>query len=701
MSSVEISLLDLLEETDQITDWYMLGIYLKLPTDRLTGIERQFSVHGVRRCKAEMFDLWMKSNSASWELIALALDRCGEKVLANNIRTRHLSATARVKPPVIDVPKVSQTESQSYQSGDFTVKLQRNLDLVEKFRRIEKDFALLASNLQTSLEKEQVSLIILRRFLREFLEDDGGLSQAATIDEVFDVIRPHYCFLNIVILKDIIEEFVGDPMKQQLKRYESQLDEFTESAKLSLLKEVQSQCPPSIDLQRVVFKLAGFWPRVTIKHFQRFVNHIFGVRSSALTHIHVEDGCICVSWFVRKSVVPFLVTLAQQKMEFMKHTLVLGLNMGDVIILDNPEKEEEEDTETDADLHSALLRATTADCTDAVEFLLSLGADANCTSEDGDTPLIIACRNRSMSITGLLLNVHANVNLQNDKGWTALMELCTSKTPNEELVKLVVQSGADVNIQSVSNQTTLIVAAVQGHPTTIQYLLDEGAAVNAHNEDYYTPLMFACVFGYDEIVRLLLSRGADSNILVQQDEVHLTPLKFACFYQMSVCVELLLASGADPNLCGKDGVTPLMAACTINDHQMVPAILIMLLSAGANPSARADDGLTALMKAAADGYREGVEVLLNAEAEVNIQDTEGYTALHEAAGKGHLKITKLLLASGARASLLTKDGQAPLDLALDGGYDDVCQLLITTMKTDRLTNQDEEVDTINYSWFDI
>ena len=60
--SVQISLLDLLEETDQVTDWYMLGVYLKLPRDKLTEIERQFTGHGARRCKLEMFDLWMKLN---------------------------------------------------------------------------------------------------------------------------------------------------------------------------------------------------------------------------------------------------------------------------------------------------------------------------------------------------------------------------------------------------------------------------------------------------------------------------------------------------------------------------------------------------------------------------------------------------------------------------------------------------------------
>ena len=38
-----LELLDLLEETDQVTDWYMLGVYLKMPRDTLTDIEKRLS----------------------------------------------------------------------------------------------------------------------------------------------------------------------------------------------------------------------------------------------------------------------------------------------------------------------------------------------------------------------------------------------------------------------------------------------------------------------------------------------------------------------------------------------------------------------------------------------------------------------------------------------------------------------------------
>ena len=52
-----LSVVGLLEKLHQVTDWYMLGVYLELPREKLSQIEKQFLNHGLRRCKTEMFDL--------------------------------------------------------------------------------------------------------------------------------------------------------------------------------------------------------------------------------------------------------------------------------------------------------------------------------------------------------------------------------------------------------------------------------------------------------------------------------------------------------------------------------------------------------------------------------------------------------------------------------------------------------------------
>ena len=53
--SSSLSLPDLLEKTNKVTDWYALGVFLKMSSEELKDIERRLSDEGIRRCKIELF----------------------------------------------------------------------------------------------------------------------------------------------------------------------------------------------------------------------------------------------------------------------------------------------------------------------------------------------------------------------------------------------------------------------------------------------------------------------------------------------------------------------------------------------------------------------------------------------------------------------------------------------------------------------
>ena len=348
VSSSELCLLNFLEETAQVSDWYMLGLYMGVPREDLSHIEKQFSSHGSARCRAELFDVWMKRTlDASWETIAVALEKLGETVQAEKVRKRC---------SVLAAASAAHGSNKSCTSP--TVRIEKSL--VISFSTLEREFAVIIKNLEMSLERKPVQLIELKRFLNTRLDLDKELSQVDSIDDLIQQIKPHFCLFNTVILKDIVEEFVGEPLKQQLKKYECELERFTETAEMSLLEKVKfldQSC--SAVMPRVIFKLTGFWPCVTIKRFQRFVDHVFEANSSALTHIRVKQGCICVTWYARKSAIASLAARAQEKVLFMRHVGVLSLSVGNTVILEETEEEE-------TDLSSALIQAITADCTDAV-----------------------------------------------------------------------------------------------------------------------------------------------------------------------------------------------------------------------------------------------------------------------------------------------------------------------------------------------
>ena len=95
-SSLNVRLL--VTKVQKIADWFMLGVHLGVPNEELNKIDQRFSVsHGVERCKAELFDLWLRQNpSARWDDVASALEQLNEKALASELR-----ALCRISSPVL------------------------------------------------------------------------------------------------------------------------------------------------------------------------------------------------------------------------------------------------------------------------------------------------------------------------------------------------------------------------------------------------------------------------------------------------------------------------------------------------------------------------------------------------------------------------------------------------------------------------
>jgi len=144
-----------------------------------------------------------------------------------------------------------------------------------------------------------------------------------------------------------------------------------------------------------------------------------------------------------------------------------------------------------------------------------------------NTVLIIASRNGRIEIAKLFIDAGAKgvglsplptsfaqaqniaVNLQNDKGETALM--FASERGHTRIVKLLIEAGADVNIQDHINHTALMVASCNGHAKIIKILIEARADVNLYNVNGYTALTYATANGYTKIIKLLIENGAIKN----------------------------------------------------------------------------------------------------------------------------------------------------------------------------------------------
>jgi ankyrin repeat protein len=86
-----------------------------------------------------------------------------------------------------------------------------------------------------------------------------------------------------------------------------------------------------------------------------------------------------------------------------------------------------------------------------------------------------------------------------------------------EIVRLLLNRGADINAQDEWGRTALMIAADGGYLETVKLLLDWEANVHLRDSNGNKALMRAAWKGHLEIVRSLLERGADVNTV---DEKH-------------------------------------------------------------------------------------------------------------------------------------------------------------------------------------
>jgi ankyrin repeat protein len=151
-----------------------------------------------------------------------------------------------------------------------------------------------------------------------------------------------------------------------------------------------------------------------------------------------------------------------------------------------------------------------------VKYLLAQGADVNAQQKNwagaSFAPLYVASGDGSIEIVRMLLDKGADVNTKNIYERTALMEACAKG--KKDVVLALLNKGAVVNMTSYE-KTTPLMDAITGEggdaaADIVKALLDKGADAN-YAKDGWTCLMYAAAQGKTEIVKLLLAKGVDVN----------------------------------------------------------------------------------------------------------------------------------------------------------------------------------------------
>ncbi|XP_066253307.1 serine/threonine-protein phosphatase 6 regulatory ankyrin repeat subunit B isoform X8 [Euwallacea similis] len=293
-------------------------------------------------------------------------------------------------------------------------------------------------------------------------------------------------------------------------------------------------------------------------------------------------------------------------------------------------------------------------------LLLEDGGDPQYKNKKGETPLHLASRNCRPDVVTHLINYvkekrgesaasqYVNELTENDE--SALHYVCTViknevETPNSdrEVVKLLLENGADVKLQTKQHETAFHLVASAGNNDVLLEMIahmsptDSQKALNRQNANGWTPLLIASHKGHIDLVNNLLANHARVDVF------------------------------------DSDGRSALHLAA---EHGYLH-VCDSLLTNKAFINSKSRNGRTALHLAALNGYVHLVKFLIkDHNAVIDILTLKKQTPLHLAAGAGQIEVCKLLLELGADIDATDEDGQKPIHAACQNNFSEVAKLFL-------------------------
>jgi hypothetical protein len=181
-------------------------------------------------------------------------------------------------------------------------------------------------------------------------------------------------------------------------------------------------------------------------------------------------------------------------------------------------------------------------------------------NSDVDRQMIAAATHGDLTAVKDLLAHGANVQAQDDYGWTALM--AATHANEVQVAKVLIAAGSDVNAKDKLQDSPYLYAGAQGRLEILRLTLAAGADLKSTNRFGGTALIPAAEKGHVENVRELLKTKIDVNHVNRLGWTALmeTAMKKGRGPVHTEIARLLLAAGANPNLPDHQGVTPLAHA---------------------------------------------------------------------------------------------------------------------------------------------
>jgi ankyrin repeat protein len=295
---------------------------------------------------------------------------------------------------------------------------------------------------------------------------------------------------------------------------------------------------------------------------------------------------------------------------------------------------------------------------ETVEFLLSRGADITAKDSNQWTPLHLANQIRENqkpagieTIIDSILSSHGikYANSVNDKGVSHFHIACTRDNP--KIVQHFLQYEVDINSCGPSNSsifaffTALHYAVYYNCIQVVELLLNHNADVNVKNKEGWTPLHLAATHGHSKIVEIILKHGKANLMSMNGDG--LSPLHCAFYseHKKDTIIDMLLQHVSKViNPTNYRALSHFHIACTRTNPTIVKEFLEHNVSINSCVDLGAPNfaGYSALHFAVQFNRKNIVQLLLEHNANVNFKEVSKLTPLHLACIQNLTKFYELI-----------------------------------------------------------